>query len=144
MYMYMIINVSLMLFIPMQVIFSVVESDSIHTELLVQFQDTSLVWNTDVHHSPQPFGDLSNWFSFTLDSHGGLSELYHPSGELPQVLAFKKSVVKLLSTGNVERAIENSMVILTEEVEENGLSGLKVIISVRVGECVNLSKQREA
>ncbi len=35
----------------------------------------------------------------------------------------------------MERGIENSMVILTEEVEENGLSGLKVIISMHVGEC---------
>ncbi len=112
--------------LSMQVILSVVESDSICTELLVQFQDTSLVWNTDVQHTSQPFGDLSNWFSFTLDNDGGLSELYHPSGESPQVLAFKKSVVKLLSTGNVERGVENYMVILTEEVEENGLSGLKV------------------
>lgn len=106
---------------------SVVESDSMHTELSVQFQDASLVWNEDTPQVPMPFGDLSNWFSFSLHDDGRLSTVYHPAGESAQVLAFKKSVVKLLDIGRVvERTIEGTNTILTEEVSQDRLSGSKV------------------
>ena len=104
-----------------------VHSTSTHTELFIEFHNTSLTWATPTSQPPQPFGDLSHWFSFTLDENGQLSEVHHPPGELDEVLAFKKTVVKILGAGDVERTIEGSKVILREAIQENGLSGTKVI-----------------
>lgn len=103
-----------------------VESDSTHTEFSVWFQDTSLVWNGDTPQVPLPYGDLSKWFSVSLHSNNRLSTVHYLSGESTQVLAFKKSVVKLLDVGTVEHTMEGSNIILTEEISEEGLSGSKV------------------
>ncbi len=97
-----------------------------HTELLVQYQDTTLVWNEDTPQVPLPFGDLSNWFSFSVTSGSRLTTVYHPPGESAQVLAFKKSVIKLLDVGEVKRTLEGSNIVLSEEIKKDRVSGLKV------------------
>ena len=61
--------------------------------------------------------------------------MFYPSEETAEVLAFKKTVVKMLSVGEVERTMEGSKVILTEDIQENGLTGTKVSFSVMLTKC---------
>ena len=107
--------------------------DSTSNEFFIEFHDTTV---TLAIPTSQPFEDLSRWFSFTLDENGRLSKVFYPSEETSEVLAFKKTVVKMLSVGEVERTMEGSKVTLTEGIRENGLTGTKVSSSVLHAACI--------
>ena len=84
------------------------------TELLLTVTDESFTWQTRsgaYTDRTEPLGDLSKWFSATVDEDGTIASVSLPSNEKSGVSAFKKSLVQLLALsgeGNVERVVTSS------------------------------------
>lgn len=89
-------------------------SSSVGTELLLTVTDESLMWQTrsgTYTDRTEPLGDLSKWFSATIDEDGTIASVSLPSNEKSGVSAFKKSLVQLLvlsGEGSVEREVTSS------------------------------------
>lgn len=84
------------------------------TELLLTITDESLTWQTrsgTYTDRTEPLGDLSQWFSATIDEDGTITSVSLPPNEKSGVSAFKKSLVQLLvlsGEGEVERVATSS------------------------------------
>ena len=100
-------------------------ASSSENELFLHVGDLSLVWNTQRGDILElnPIGNLSNWFSFVKeDEAGGVSRVYFPQGESEMVLAFKKSLSRLISVaGVVERSMEEGGVHVVRETSDGVL-----------------------
>ena len=84
------------------------------TELLLTVTDESLTWQTrsgTYTDRTEPLGDLSRWFSATINEDGTITSVSLPSNEKSGVSAFKKSLVQLLvlsGEGRIERVVTSS------------------------------------
>ena len=83
-------------------------------EVLLTVRDESLEWETSSKtHTDRtdPLGDLSKWFSFTIEEEGTIANVFLPSNEKRGIAAFKKSLAQLLvlsGEGEVERVATTS------------------------------------
>ena len=84
------------------------------TELLLTVTDEFLTWKTrsgTYTDQTEPLGDLSRWFSVTIDEDGIITSVSLPTNEKSGISAFKKSLVQLLvlsGEGDVERVVTSS------------------------------------
>ena len=114
----------------MQVLLSLLQSDSSLTELAVHFENVSLTWHTKEGHlseTSDPVGDLSKWFSITLDENGAISDTHSSPEEVNSVLAFKKAIANMIGvSGDVEHVMDGTNIVVTERVIDGDVTGSKV------------------
>ena len=83
-------------------------------ELSLAVTDESLEWETrEGTHTDrtEPLGDLSRWFSFSVEEDSTIDNVFLPSSEKRGVAAFKKSLAQLLvlsGEGEVETEVTAS------------------------------------
>lgn len=110
--------------------------DSSLTELAVHFENVSLTWHTkegQFTETSDPVGDLSKWFSVTLDENGVISATHFSPEEVSSVLAFKKVIAGMIGVSgdrDVDRVLEGTNVVVTERSMDGRVTGSKVSISI--------------
>ena len=104
-----------------------------------------MTWNTTrrIVTDENSLGDISRWFSVSVNQDGSIGKVHYPLGDMKAVLAFKKTIAQVLILRNdevgFERSVDGDVLVVTESsvVSTEGY-GQKNIDKVCVCVCLNV------